>query len=116
MKGRTRNTAEKRFHDLLAQHIGCIACNRDTGGGQRNTHCSIHHIDGRTKAWAHWYVLPLCAGHHQDGTGAPGMTAVHPYKARFETEYGDQMSLLRDCIEQLQGMGHELPAEALAIL
>jgi hypothetical protein len=40
-------------------------------------------------------VLPLCAGHHQDGTGNnKELIAVHPYKARFEARYGAQMKLL----------------------
>lgn len=116
MKGRTRTAAEKQFHDLLAQHVGCICCFIDTGRERRNTHCSIHHIDGRTKPWAHIFVLSLCSGHHQDGTGAPGLIAVHPWKRRFEDHYGNQMDLLRDCIQQLVDQGHTLPAEALAIL
>lgn len=61
---------------------------------------SIHHVDGRTKAGAHFKVLPLCAGHHQDGTGAPGLIAVHPWKARFQERYGTQQDLLRE-VEQL---------------
>ena len=116
MKGRTRTAAEKRFHDLLCQHIGCIACFIDSGRDRRNTYVSVHHIDGRSKQWAHWYVIPVCAGHHQDGTGAPGLIAIHPWKTRFEDRYGAQMELLRDCIKQLIDQGHELPDEALAIL
>ncbi|MOA33025.1 hypothetical protein D3C78_1542830 [compost metagenome] len=60
---------------------------------------SIHHIDGRTKPGAHSRVLPLCAGHHQDGYGAPGLIAVHPYKARFEKQYGPQLELLEMCLQ-----------------
>ena len=116
MKGRTPTREEKRFHDLLAQHVGCICCFIDTGRDRRNTWCSIHHIDGRTKHWAHWFVLPLCAGHHQDGSGAPGLLAVHPFKAQFEAQYGRQMDLLADCIRQLIEQGHTLPANALAII
>ena len=63
---------------------------------------SIHHVDGRTKPGAHMRVLPLCAGHHQDGTGAPGLIAVHPWKARFEARYGTQESLLQEVEELLQ--------------
>ena len=116
MKGTTPSAKQKQFHNLLAQHVGCIACFIDTGRERRNTHVSIHHIDGRTKPYAHWYVLPLCAGHHQDGSGAPGLIAVHPWKRRFEEQYGLQMTLLADCIQQLVDQGHTLPAEALAIL
>lgn len=114
MKGKAPSAAQKRFHDLLAREIGCPACFADTG--LRNTHVSIHHLDGRTKPHAHWHVLPLCAGHHQDGYGLPGMIAVHPHKARFEREYGRQLELLSQAITELQAQGHELPAEALALI
>lgn len=90
MKGRTPTKAEKQLHDRIAS-LGCIACLLD---GRRNYHVSIHHIAGRTRPEAHLQVLPLCAGHHQDGTGAPGLIAVHPYKARFEAKYGTQEHLL----------------------
>lgn len=114
MKGRTRSAKEKKFHDLLCQVVGCPACLADTG--LRNTHVSVHHIDGRTKPYAHWYVLALCAGHHQDGYGEKGQIAVHPHKARFEEKYGKQMDILRQSIQHLVDQGHQLPAEALAIL
>lgn len=93
MKGKTPTAAEKRFHTQLAA-LGCIACRLD---GTHNPIVSIHHIDGRTKPGAHRKVLPLCAGHHQDGTGRPGLIAVHPWKARFEQRYGTQLELLEYC-------------------
>lgn len=96
MKGRNPSRAEKEFWTLLAEKVGCIACRHD---GRVNFHVSIHHIEGRTKVDAHKLVLPLCAGHHQDGTGAPGLIAVHPYKARFENLYGSQEDLLGECLE-----------------
>ena len=77
MKGRSPTAAQKRFHDLLCQHVGCIACRKE---GLFNSWVSVHHVDGRTKPEAHWLVLPLCAGHHQDGTGGKWMIAVHPIK------------------------------------
>lgn len=113
MKGTTPSAKQKRFHDLLASNIGCQACYQDNG--VRNTHVSIHHIDGRTKPHAHWHVLPLCAGHHQDGYGAPGMIAVHPFKARFEQRYGRQLDLLADAVAELRRQGHVLPEEAWAL-
>lgn len=91
MKGTTPNKAEKALHSLMAA-FGCIACHID---GIKNTWVSIHHIDGRTKPGCHKKVLPLCAGHHQDGTGNDkSMIPVHPYKARFEARYGSQMDLM----------------------
>jgi len=97
MKGSTPTAAERDLWDALAE-LGCIACRKD---GRVNPVVSIHHIDGRTKPGAHRKVLPLCAGHHQDGTGAPGLIAVHPYKARFEAKYGRQTDLLDDCLQML---------------
>lgn len=108
MKGRTPTAAERRFHDALCS-LGCIACQLD---GRRNPTVSVHHIDGRTKPWAHWLVLPLCAGHHQDGTGAPGLIAVHPYKARFEAKYGAQRTLLGRCLDLLEEQGTTVPENA----
>lgn len=96
MKGKSRTKAEMLFHDRLVNEIGCIACRID---GAPNFHCSIHHIDGRTKPGAHMRVLSLCAGHHQDGYGAPGLIAVHPFKARFEAQYGPQLELLEMCLQ-----------------
>lgn len=105
MKGRTPTKGEKQFHDRLVNEVGCIACRLD---GYRNHVCSIHHIDGRTKPDAHKLVLPLCAGHHQDGTGAPGLIAVHPWKTRFQERYGDQYALLTHCTEILEQNNREV--------
>jgi hypothetical protein len=90
MKGTTPTKADKALWDALSQ-LGCIACHIE---GSYTQEVSIHHIDGRTKPGAHQRVLPLCAGHHQDGTGRPGLVAVHPWKARFENLYGKQADLL----------------------
>lgn len=109
MKGRTATLAQKHFHGMMAD-LGCIACRFD---GHNNPVVSIHHIDGRTKPQAHWLVLPLCAGHHQDGTGAPGLIAVHPWKGRFEAKYGAQRDLLRECIQILLDRGCVVPEVAL---
>ncbi len=87
--------AEKIIWSKLAE-IGCIACMKD---GFYNPHVSIHHVDGRTKPGCHRNVLPLCAGHHQDGAGEDKtMLAVHPWKARFERRYGSQESLVAECL------------------
>jgi len=98
MKGRPPTAQEKRFMDRMGT-LPCIACLKD---GWTNHTISLHHIDGRTKPGAHLLVLPLCAGHHQDGTG-PNTTliAVHPYKARFEARYGTQRELLAECVALL---------------
>jgi hypothetical protein len=93
MKGRAPTADEQRFMDAIAS-LGCVACAKD---GIENSRISLHHIDGRTKPGAHMLVLPLCAGHHQAGTGEnKTLIAVHPDKARFEAHYGTQPELLAE--------------------
>lgn len=116
MKGRNPSADQKRYWTLLAERVGCIACYHDRAGHQRNHHVSIHHIAGRTSTDAHWLVLPLCAGHHQDGYGAQGLIAVHPYKARFEARYGKQAVLMRDCAHQLAAMDERVPDRLLELI
>lgn len=113
MKGRTVSNAQSDYWDMLCQHVGCIACFKEFDA--RNFHVSVHHCDGRTKPNAHWLVLPLCAGHHQDGTGLAGLIAVHPYKARFEERYGTQRELMTECALQLQQMGFKVPVTIQAL-
>ena len=84
---------EKQLWSRMVAAVGCIACYLD---GIANDYVSIHHIDGRTKPECHKKVLPLCAGHHQSGTGNDKtLIAVHPDKARFEARYGAQLLLLQ---------------------
>ncbi len=108
IKGRSVTASQKKFHNMLAEVVGCCACRKDGGF---NDYVSIHHIDGRTKPNAHWLVLPLCAGHHQDM--GDGLIPVHPYKARFESKYGRQLDQLVECIELLIAGGFEVPTDAL---
>lgn len=109
MKGRSVSASQRRFHGLLAEIVGCVACRKDGGF---TDYVSIHHIDGRTKNGAHWKVLPLCGPHHQD-LGVAGFIPVHPYKARFENKYGRQLDLLRECVEILIDGGFVVPADAI---
>jgi hypothetical protein len=102
MKGRPPTADEARFMSSIVA-LGCVACRHD---GWHNPDVSVHHIDGRTKPGAHLLVLPLCAGHHQDGTGTnPTLIAVHPYKARFEARYGAQRALLAECLAIMKEQG-----------
>jgi len=85
-------TPAEKYHQEQVARIGCIACLLD---GHESPSVSIHHVHGRTRKHAHMMVLPLCAGHHQARVGVNReLTAVHPYKARFEQLYGPQDSLL----------------------
>jgi L-alanine-DL-glutamate epimerase-like enolase superfamily enzyme len=102
LKSRQRavSAVEAAYWDRLAREIGCIACR--VAGLATSDYVSIHHIDGRTKPGCHMNVLPLCAGHHQQGTGNDqSLVAVHPNKARFEALYGTQEELRALCNEKL---------------
>lgn len=104
LKSRQRavTVLEKVYWSALASQVGCIACR--VAGLPFCDHVSIHHIDGRTKPGCHQLVLPLCAGHHQQGTGNdPTLVAVHPDKARFERIHGTQMALKALCDNILKG-------------
>jgi len=102
-KQRAVTAEEQVFWDLLAG-LGCIACMKD---GVYQPLVSIHHVDGRTKPGCHKLVLPLCAGHHQDGTGEnKSLIAIHPWKRRFEARYGTQEELMAECAELLNGATH----------
>ena len=110
MKGSNPTKAQRKYWDALASNVGCIACAQERY--VINNHVSIHHIDGRTKKHAHWLVLPLCAGHHQDGTGEDkSMIAVHPYKARFEDRYRTQFELYMQSNERLKKHGYDFKRE-----
>jgi hypothetical protein len=90
---RAVTSEEKRLWDRMASEVGCIACR--VAGRPTSDYVSIHHIEGRTKPGCHQLVLPLCAGCHQQGTGADkSLVAVHPNKAAFEQLYGTQHELL----------------------
>jgi hypothetical protein len=88
---------DKQYWNQLATIVGCIACRID---GNFNDHVSIHHCDGRSSPGCHSKVLPLCASHHQSGSGNnPLAIAIHPYKARFESKYCTQEELMFMCKE-----------------
>jgi len=87
---RTPTAEERRWMDAIVAY-GCVACRMDGNGVVAPC---VHHILSGGRRMGHLWTLPLCPGHHQDGTGAPGMVARHPYKARFEQKYGTEYSLL----------------------
>lgn len=84
-KGRNPTTLEKRLGNKIGD-IGCICClnkdwyTSDMQEQETTKFISLHHVDGRTKEWAHAKVLPLCAYHHD--TPAPShapkeLTPIH---------------------------------------
>ena len=89
LKGRTPTADEKRHMSAVAD-IGCIVCRNK---GFMNP-AEIHHIDGKTKKDCHFKVLPLCYEHHRKGNDKEPISR-HPYKKRFENEYGTEEELLK---------------------
>ena len=95
MKGRTPTASELK-HMSRVSELGCIACYKM---GFKFVPCEIHHTEGKTKKDAHFKVLPLCYEHHRKGT-EENPTSRHPWKKRFEKEYGTEKELL-ELVERL---------------
>jgi len=83
---------EAEWMDRIIEH-GCVACRIDR---VQLRPAEVHHILSGGRRIGHLFTIPLCSGHHRDGTGAPGLLARHPFKARFEARYGLELLLLSD--------------------
>ena len=95
---RTPTADERRWLNAIAD-MGCIACRVD---GHFGVPAEIHHIVSGGRRLGHLHSIPLCPGHHRDGAGIPGLVARHPWKARFEAQYGSEeylLSLARELLE-----------------
>lgn len=117
--GKNPNKAQNQWFNDVADIVGCVCCMLD--GHHRDfseqAHVSIHHCDGRTKPHAHFYVLPLCAGHHQQGYGPrPDMLAVHGNKARFIKAYAREIELVEICVQMVETSGRAVPDGVYALL
>lgn len=81
---------ERAWMDAIVR-FGCIACWSE---GRRGVPAAVHHILRGGIRLGHKFTLPLCdPGHHQGGAQF-GMVSRHPWKARFEAQYGDEWALL----------------------
>lgn len=74
LKGRTPTAAEKKAMHALAR-LSCVACALH---GVDQPIISLHHINGREKPGAHFYVLPLCKWHHQHAAPKE-IRAIYPW-------------------------------------
>jgi len=95
----TPNKAEKQWL-LRVVESGCIVC-RNLNGSK--TPAEAHHMYGRSAKNGHWYLLPLCDMHHRNGSDKPPFIKFHPYKARFEAEYGTQEELFNQLCDDING-------------
>jgi hypothetical protein len=103
---RTPNKAEREWMDAIVAS-GCIACRLDSLPA-KGLPCAVHHILSGGRRMGHLFTLPLCdPGHHQNG-GQFGMVSRHPWKARFEAQYGSELSLLARLRAEL-GYSGEMP-------
>lgn len=87
----TPTVAERRWMDFIVS-FGCIACRLD--GCLSPRPACVHHILRGGVRMGHLFTLPLCdPGHHQGGQPL-GLISRHPWKARFELQYGTEMYML----------------------
>lgn len=87
---RAQTAAESRWIAAIVAY-GCVACHAEALGYVAP---EVHHILRGGVRMGHLYAIGLCAGHHRDGAGRPGLVARHPHKARFEGRYGSEWDLL----------------------
>lgn len=112
LKGRNPSALEKILANKIGD-IGCICClnkkwyTSDMAEQESTKFVSLHHVEGRTKEWAHAKVLPLCAYHHD--TPAPShapeeLTPIHRGNKKEWIEFnGTEDELLKqvyDIIEE----------------
>lgn len=95
----TPNKAEKEWL-LRVVESGCIVCRNYNGS---KTPAEAHHIAGRSAPNGHWLLLPLCPGHHRAGKGEGLFISRHPFKARFEAEYGTEQELFNQLCNDING-------------
>ncbi|WP_318491932.1 Ref family recombination enhancement nuclease [Photobacterium leiognathi] len=102
LKGRSPSAEEKQIMNAIGQ-LPCICCMLH---GRHSPIISLHHLDGRTKPWAHAKVLPLCAYHHDTPVNSEFEDLI-PYHAKgkeggrkaWELVNDDQWRLLIKCYE-----------------
>lgn len=84
--------AEREWMDAITE-IGCIAC---LCMGYSGVPGAVHHLKSGGRRIDHLHTICLCdPGHHQNPPAGSGKVPRHPFKARFEDEYGTEEELLR---------------------
>ena len=110
LKGRAPTALEKKLGNKIGD-IGCICClnkkwyTTDMAEQEGIKFVSLHHVEGRTKQWAHAKVLPLCAYHHDTPVpnDAPDeLTAIHRgNKKEWIVLNGTEGELLKQVYEMI---------------
>lgn len=111
LKGRNPSALEKILANKIGD-IGCICClnkkwyTSDMAEQETTKFVSLHHVEGRTKEWAHAKVLPLCVYHHD--TPAPShapeeLTPIHRgNKKEWVTFNGTEEELLKQVYDMIE--------------
>jgi len=121
LAGRNATAIEKRLANKIGE-IGCICClnkswyTTEMQELESTKFISLHHIDGRTKPWAHAKVLPLCAYHHDvlaPSHAPPELTPIHRGNKKEWIEFnGTEDALLKQVYEMIEEDQPWLLAEA----
>lgn len=111
LKGRNPTALEKILGNKIGD-IGCICClnkkwyTSEMQEQESTKFVSLHHVEGRTKEWAHAKVLPLCAYHHDipAPSHAPEeLTPIHRGNKRQWIEFnGTEEELLKQVYDMIE--------------
>jgi len=97
VKGRKPTKAEYEWLDEVSS-LGCIVCRIHHNVWSP---AEIHHLEGKTKRFAHFKIIPLCPTHHRGGIDTDFAASRHPYKASFEKRYGTEEELLNEVCKRI---------------
>lgn len=87
---RAPTAAEREWMNWIVA-FGCVACRKD---GYLPRPTAVHHLLRGGQRIGHLHAIGLCdPGHHQGGQPL-GLISRHPWKTRFETQYGTEAELL----------------------
>lgn len=84
--------------NAICEQIGCIVA---YNLGHPKTPASPHHMDGKTKPGCHFKTIPLSAHFHQ--TGGEGVAFHSTGRKTWESLYGTETDLLKQCQEIING-------------
>jgi len=82
--------AEKAWMDDLRE-LGCIVCHQQ---GHPGTPPEVHHVLFAGRRQSDIETIGLCPGHHRTND-EPEKISRHPWRKRFEAEYGTEAELLQ---------------------